>query len=320
MDEPYFQSTKNNSLFPITDDDIYKEYKTQLSSFWVVEEVSLNNDYEDFCSLSNEEQYFIKMILSFFSGSDILVIENIGKRFLAEIKMPELLLAYGFQNMMEGIHSEMYALLIDTYIKDDTEKLRLFNSINNFPCIKKKADWAKRWTDDTNAIFSKRVLCFCLVEGIFFSSSFAAIFWLKKRGIMKGLTLSNEFISRDEGLHTQLAVVVYKKCKNRLPQSEVFEIVKEAVDIEIEFITQSLPCRLIGMNQRLMEQHIKFVADRLLVQLGYKKLYNTTKTPFDFMELISLQSKGNFFETNISAYSLDTNNKEESNFNFDADF
>lgn len=318
MTEPLLTENPNRfTLFPITHSDIWKNYKTQLSAFWIVEEVPIANDYDDFIKLTKNEQYFIKMILGFFAGSDGLVIDNLGSRFLAEVKVPELTLAYGFQLFMEGIHSEMYSLLIDTYIKDDVEKHKLFNAFENFECIKLKQDWCKRWIADDKSSFAKRLIAFACCEGIFFSSSFAAIFWLKKRGIMKGLTLSNEFISRDEGLHTDLACLVYSKLENKLSEEEVQSIFREAVYIEDEFITQSLPCRLIGMNQMLMSKYIKFVADRLLVQLGYNKIYNIDKCPFEFMEMISLQSKGNFFETNISSYSKNMNSKSDDVFDME---
>ena len=321
MEEPLLtENDERFCLFPIQNDDIWKNYKKQLSAFWVVEEVPISKDYEDFQSLNKNEQHFIKMILAFFAGSDGIVIDNLGRRFLSEVKCSELTLAYGFQLFMEGIHSEMYSLLIDTYIKDDAEKHKLFNAFQNFECVKLKQDWARRWIADTSSSFAKRLIAFCCVEGIFFSSSFAAIFWLKKRGLMKGLTLSNEFISRDEGLHTDLACLVYSKLKNKLNEDEVYNIVREAVYIEDEFITQSLPCRLIGMNQMLMSKYIKFVADRLLVQLGYKKIYKIEKCPFEFMELISLENKGNFFETNISAYAKDMNQKNNDVFAMDAEF
>lgn len=318
MGEPLLtENDQRFCLFPIQHNDIWKNYKTQLSAFWIVEEVPIGNDYEDFKKLNKNEQHFIKMILAFFAGSDGIVIDNLGRRFLSEVKCAELTLAYGFQLFMEGIHSEMYSLLIDTYIKDDVEKHKLFNAFENFECVKLKQDWSKRWIADTSSNFAKRLVAFCCVEGIFFSSSFAAIYWLKKRGIMKGLTLSNEFISRDEGLHTDLACLVYSKLENKLNEEEVYNIVREAVYIEDEFITQSLPCRLIGMNQMLMSKYIKFVADRLLVQLGYKKIYNIDKCPFEFMEMISMESKGNFFETNISAYAKNMNSKSDDVFDME---
>ena len=318
MGEPLLtENDQRFCLFPIQHNDIWKNYKTQLSAFWIVEEVPIANDYEDFKKLNKNEQHFIKMILAFFAGSDGIVIDNLGRRFLSEVKCAELTLAYGFQLFMEGIHSEMYSLLIDTYIKDDVEKHKLFNAFENFECVKLKQDWSKRWIADTSSNFAKRLVAFCCVEGIFFSSSFAAIYWLKKRGIMKGLTLSNEFISRDEGLHTDLACLVYSKLENKLNEEEVYNIVREAVYIEDEFITQSLPCRLIGMNQMLMSKYIKFVADRLLVQLGYKKIYNINKCPFEFMEMISMESKGNFFETNISSYAKNMNSKSDDVFDME---
>ena len=292
-----------------------------LSCFWTAEEIDFKNDAEDFAKLTKDEQHFIKMILAFFAGADGIVIDNLGSRFLSEVKWAELTLAYGFQLFIEGIHSETYSLLIDTYIKDDVEKYKLFNAINNFECIRRKQLWAKSYISNTDATFAERLIAFACVEGIFFSSAFASIYWLKTQNKgMKGLTFSNELISRDEGQHTDLACLVYSKLENKLSKEKVYDIVKECVEIEIFFITKSLPCRLIGMNATLMIEHIKFIADRLLVQLGYKRLYNITKCPFDFMEQISLELKTNFFESRVSSYSINTNVKDDSCFNCDVDF
>lgn len=308
-------------LFPIKHDDIWKSYKTMLGCFWTAEEIDFKNDKEDYANLSKDEQYFIKMILAFFAGADGIVIDNLGSRFLSEVKWAELTLAYGFQLFMEGIHSETYSLLIDTYIKDDDDKSNLFNAINNFECIRRKQLWAKRWISDVKSSFAERLIAFACVEGIFFSSAFASIYWLKhqKKGL-KGLTFSNELISRDEGQHTDLACLVYSKLKNRVNKKRVYEIVSECVEIEENFINKSLPCRLIGMNADLMSKYIKFVADRLLRQLGYNSLYKIKKCPFDFMELISLDQKTNFFESRVSSYAIDTNIKDDNCFNCEAEF
>ena len=320
MGEPLLTENPNRfCLFPITHNDIWKNYKTQLSAFWIVEEVQLERDYPDFMTLTNNERYFIKMILAFFAGADGIVIDNLGARFLREVKCAELTLAYGFQLFMEGIHSEMYSLLIDTLIKDKEEKHKLFNAFENFECVKLKQDWAKRWIADDDASFAHRVVAFACVEGIFFSGAFCAIFWLKKRNKMPGLTLSNEFISRDEGMHTDLACLVYSKLENKLNKETIEDIIREAVYIEDEFINQSLPCRLIGMNATLMSQYIKFVADRLLLQLGYDKIYNVSN-PFSFMEMISMERKGNFFETPISDYSKNQNTRDDTIFEVEEEF
>ena len=321
MEKMLIDNDERFCLFPIKQDAIWKHYKTMLSCFWTAEEIDFKNDKEDFEKLTKDEQYFIKMILAFFASADGIVIDNLGSRFLSEVKWAELTLAYGFQLFIEGIHSETYSLLIDTYIKDDVDKNKLFNAINNFECIRRKQLWAKRWISNNKSSFAERLIAFACVEGIFFSSAFASIYWLKsqKKGL-KGLTFSNELISRDEGQHTDLACLVYSKLENKVNKERVYEIVKDCVDIEINFTTKSLPCRLIGMNSKLMTQHIKFVADRLLVQLGYKRLYNVTKCPFDFMELISLDQKTNFFESRVSSYSIDTNVKDDDCFNLEATF
>ena len=263
------------------------------------------------------------MILAFFAASDGIVLENLGSRFLSEVQLPEARAAYGFQLMMENIHSETYSLLIDTYVKEEKEKTKLFQALDNYPCIKKKADWAIKWIEDKRSNFATRLIAFACVEGIFFSGSFCAIFWLKKRGLMPGLTFSNELISRDEALHTEFAILLYSELNKKNRKDKVYEIVKEAVTIEKEFIIECLPCKLIGMNSGLMSQYIEFVADRLLVQLGYEKIYNVSN-PFDFMDMINLQGKTNFFEKRVSEYQkagvLNNDKKEESNFDLDDDF
>ena len=253
------------------------------------------------------------MVLAFFAASDGIVLENLGMRFLSEVQLPEARAAYGFQLMMENVHSETYSLLIDSYIKDATEKKKLFEAIDNFPCIKKKADWSIKWINDKRSSFAARLVAFACVEGIFFSGSFCSIFWLKKRGLMPGLTFSNELISRDEGMHTDLAVMLFNKLNKKLNKQKIKEIVKEAVAIEKEFICDALPCKLIGMNSKLMKQYIEFVADRLLTQLGCTKEYKSAN-PFDFMEMISLEGKTNFFEKRVGDYSLVSDTKSEAVF------
>lgn len=290
-------------LFPIKYDKIWGEYKKQVSCFWTSEEIDLSKDLNDWEKLTEKERYFIKHILAFFAGSDGIVLENLGKRFLSEIQIPEARCAYGFQLMMENIHSETYSLLIDTLIKDKDQKQYLFNAINSIPCIAKKAHWAIKWIEDEQANFATRLVAFACVEGIFFSGSFCAIYWLKKRGLMPGLTFSNELISRDEGMHTDFACLLYSMIEKKLSKEIFYSIIQEAVDIEKEFIVHSLSCKLIGMNCEMMIEYIEFVADRLILQLGYDKIYNT-ENPFQFMELISLENKTNFFEKRVAEYSL----------------
>ena len=306
-------------MFPIEDADIWKSYKKQMDCFWRAEEVDLSKDYKDWKKLTDNEKYFIKMVLAFFAASDGIVLENLGMRFMSEVQMPEARAFYGFQIMMENVHSEMYSLLIDSYIKNDNEKDKCFKAIENFPCIKKKAEWAIKWINDKRSAFATRIVAFACVEGIFFSGSFCAIYWLKKRGLMPGLTFSNELISRDEGMHTDFAVLLYSKLQKKISKSRIYEIIKEAVEIEKEFICDALPCRLIGMNSNLMSQYIEFVADRLVVQLGYEKIYNAGN-PFDFMEMISIEGKTNFFEKRVGDYSLSSSKKDDSAFDFNAAF
>ena len=290
-------------LYPIKYKDIFDLYKQQLALYWTVEEIDLSNDTRDWKKLTDGEKHFIKYVLAFFAGSDGIVLENLGQRFMNEVQIPEAKCFYGFQMAMENIHSETYSLLIDTYVQDEKEKNHLLNAINTIPCIQKKALWAQKWIEDENTSFATRLLAFAAVEGIFFSGSFCAIFWLKKRGLMTGLTFSNELISRDEGLHTDFAVLLYRKyINNKLDQSTVWQLFDDAVKIEEEFINQAIPCRLIGMNSELMADYIKFCCDRLLVQLGYERKYQK-KNPFEFMERISLEVKQNFFEGRVSNYS-----------------
>ena len=276
-------------------------YKQSVAVFWTPEEIDFSRDAEDWAKLTDNEKHFVKHVLAFFAGSDGIVQENLASRFQREVDSPVVKLFYSFQNAMEGIHSETYSLLIDTYIKDTDEKNRLFQSIDNVPCIGKKAEWALKWIDSQED-FSTRLVAFACIEGIFFSGAFCSIFWLKKRGLMPGLTFSNELISRDEALHTLFAVNLYHTLRNSISQERIAEIIKEAVTIEKEFIVDALPCSLLGMNSNMMSQYIEFVADRLAVQFGLPKIYKT-QNPFDFMELISLEGKTNFFEKKVSEYS-----------------
>ena len=298
-------------MFPIKDQDIWKMYKKQMDCFWRAEEIDLSKDLTHWETLTKDEQFFIKMVLAFFAASDGIVLENLGLRFLGDVQLAEARAFYGFQIAMENIHSETYSLLIDTYIKEENEKLKLFNALNNYECIEKKAKWATKWINDKRSSFATRLIAFACVEGIFFSGSFCAIFWLKKRGLMPGLTFSNELISRDEALHTEFAVLLYNKLEKKLLKKKIQEIINEAVEIEKEFICQALPCRLIGMNSDLMSKYIEYVGDRLAIQLGIDKIYNSAN-PFDFMEMISLERKTNFFESRVSDYALaDKSGKED---------
>jgi len=306
-------------MFPIKDQDIWKMYKKQVDCFWRAEEIDLSKDQQHWDSLTSDEQYFVSMILAFFAASDGIVLENLAARFMGDVQLAEARAFYGFQIAMENIHSESYSLLIESYIKDDTQKARLFNAIDNFPCIKKKSDWAQKWIKDNRSSFATRLVAFACIEGIFFSGAFCSIYWLKKRGLMPGLTFSNELISRDEALHTEFAILLYSKLQKKVNKARIYEIIKEAVDIETEFICEALPCRLIGMNAQMMTQYIQFVADRLSLQLGYDKIYNVNN-PFDFMELISLESKTNFFEKRVSEYALSNKTKEADVFDFNTEF
>lgn len=306
-------------MFPIQDEKIWNMYKKQIDCFWRTEEIDLTKDLDFWNSLNEDEKFYISMILAFFAGSDGIVLENLAVRFMKDVKLAEARAFYGFQIAMENIHSETYSLLIETYIKNNEKKEKLFNAIENFPCIKKKSDWAQKWIEDENSCFATRLVGFACVEGIFFSGAFCSIFWLKKRGIMPGLTFSNELISRDEALHTEFAILLYSKLENKISEEKIHEIIKNAVEIEIEFICFALPCRLIGMNSTLMSQYIKFVADRLALQLGCSKIYNSTN-PFDFMELISIESKTNFFEKRVSEYALSNKTKTDEIFCFSEDF
>ena len=318
--EPILKPDDNRFvMFPIKHNDIWEMYKRQVDCFWRSEEIDLSKDLGDWEKLSSDEQHFIKMIIAFFAGSDGLVLENLASRFMHDVQISEARAFYGFQIAMENIHSETYSLLIDTYIRDGDEKARLFNGIENFPCINKKAEWAKKWIADKRSSFASRLVAFAVIEGIFFSGAFCSIYWLKKRGLMPGLTFSNELISRDEALHTEFAVLLYSKLQKKLNKKRIYEIIKEAVDIEKEFITDAIPCRMIGMNSGLMSQYVEFVADRLCLQLGYDKVYNA-QNPFDFMELISIETKVNFFERTNSEYALANKKIDEDIFDLSSDF
>jgi ribonucleotide reductase beta subunit family protein with ferritin-like domain len=316
------ENNKRFVLFPIQHPKIWEMYKKAEASFWTAEEVDLEQDKNDWSSkLNKDEKHFITHVLAFFAASDGIVMENLSNRFMCEVQLPEARSFYGFQIAIENIHSEMYSLLIDTYIKDPKEKDNLFNAIESVPCVKKKADWALKWMSDKSS-FATRIIAFACVEGIFFSGSFCAIFWVKKRALLPGLTFSNELISRDEGLHCDFACLLYSMLEHtKLEEEEVYKIVKEAVDIEKEFICDALPVDLIGMNSKLMSDYIEFVADRLIESLGYEKPYNA-KNPFSWMEMISLEGKTNFFEKKVGEYRKAgvTGPKEEKVFTLDADF
>ena len=306
-------------MFPIVYDDIWQMYQKQIDCFWRPEEIDLSKDLTHWDALNTDERYFISLILAFFAASDGIVLENLAQRFMSDVQVSEARAFYGFQIAMENIHSHTYSNLIETYIKEKEEKHKLFNAIDNFPCIKKKSDWAQKWIRDNRSSFATRLVAFACVEGIFFSGAFCSIFWLKKRGLMPGLTFSNELISRDEALHCEFAVLLYSKLVKKIDKARIHEIIKEAVEIETEFICEALPCRLIGMNSLMMTQYIQFVADRLCVQLGYKKIYNVLN-PFDWMELISLEGKTNFFERKVGEYALANKTQSKEAFEFTEDF
>jgi ribonucleoside-diphosphate reductase beta chain len=286
-------------ILPVNYPKVWEMYKKHEAGFWTAEEIDLSGDLQHWADLNEGERHFISHVLAFFAASDGIVNENLAVNFMSEVQLPEARCFYGFQIMMENIHSETYALLIDTYIKDPVEKDRLFHAIETIPAVKRKAEWALRWIE--NGSFAERLVAFAAVEGIFFSGSFCSLFWLKKRGLMPGLTFSNELISRDEGLHCEFACQLYSMLSNTLSQEDVHGIIKDAVEIEKEFITEALPVALIGMNAKLMQQYIEFVADRWLVELGYDKIFNAAN-PFDFMEMISLEGKTNFFEKRVGDY------------------
>jgi ribonucleoside-diphosphate reductase beta chain len=319
--EPILTENKNRFvLFPIEHNDIWNFYKKAEASFWTAEEIDLSQDLTDWGQLNDDERHFIKHVLAFFAASDGIVNENLAENFLSEVQYTEAKFFYGFQITIENIHSETYSLLIDTYIKDSKEKSILFNAIDTLDCVKKKAEWALRWIEKGS--FAERLVAFAAVEGIFFSGSFCSIFWLKKRGLMPGLCFSNELISRDEGLHCDFACLLYSNhLVNKLPKEQVEEIIREAVAIEKEFIIDALPVKLIGMNSDLMSQYIEFVADRLLVELGNERIYNVS-CPFDFMEMISIQGKSNFFERRVGEYQKASvlGDKETQRFSLDEEF
>jgi ribonucleotide reductase beta subunit family protein with ferritin-like domain len=321
--EPILQENPSRFvLFPIQYPILWEAYKKAESSFWTAEEIDFSKDLDDWKRLSDNERFFIKNIIAFFAGSDGIVLENLVGNFCNEIQIPEARCFYGFQIAIENIHSEVYSLLIDTYIQDPIDKNHLFNAIEEIPCVKKKADWTIKWMSADKSSFAERVVGFAVVEGIFFSGSFCAVFWLKKRGLMPGLTFSNELISRDEGMHTDFAVLIYHMLVHKLSDKALYRIITEAVEIEKNFITESIPCAMIGMNADLMCQYIEYVADRLIVQLGYSKYYNSSN-PFDFMQLISMENKTNFFEKRVSEYSLanvKTDSQSNDNITFDAAF
>jgi ribonucleoside-diphosphate reductase beta chain len=306
-------------ILPIKYPAIWEMYKKCEASFWTAEEIDLSDDMKHWENMNDGERHFISHVLAFFAASDGIVNENLAVNFMKEVQLPEARCFYGFQIMMENIHSETYALLIDTYVKDPTEKDRLFHAIDTVPCVGRKAEWALRWIEGGS--FAERLVAFAAVEGIFFSGSFCSIFWLKKRGLMPGLTFSNELISRDEGMHCEFACLLYKMLDNKLTKEAATAIITDAVEIEKEFVSDALPVSLIGMNAKLMSQYIEFVADRWLVELGYDRVYNTTN-PFDFMEMISLQGKTNFFEKRVGDYQKSgvLNNQENKSFSLDEDF
>lgn len=320
--EPILRENPNRfTLFPIMKPKLYRHYKNHVAVFWTPEEIDLAKDLKDWEKLTDNERYFIKNILGFFAGSDGIIQENLAARFMKEVQIAEARQFYSVQLMMEALHSETYSLLIDTYIEDKDEKLYLFKATQTIPCVKIKADWAQKWIESKDADFATRLVAFAIVEGIFFSSSFAAIYWLKERNLMPGLTLANEFIARDEGLHTDFACALYEEIQHKLPKKKVHAIISEAVKIEKEFITESLPCRLIGINSELMTQYIEFVADRLSTQLGYGKIYNASNS-LEYMVKIALPMKSNFFESRVSTYAKSGVGKtrEEMSFSLDTDF
>ena len=322
MTEPILDINQQNrhTLFPILENDLFDLYRKQVECFWDVTEIDMSKDREIFEKLTEGEQHFIKNILAFFAASDGIVLENIVGRFLEEVKLSEARACYSIQTFMENVHSHTYSLLIDTIVREKEEKDKLFNAVANFPAIKMKADWAMKWIGDRKRSYGSRLVAFMCVEGVQFSGAFCAIYWLKKRGVaMNGLTFSNELISRDEGLHVEVAVCLFHKLQKKPSLEKLKQIIKEAVEIEKYFICEALPCRLLGMNEKLMSDYIEFVADRLCSQLHIKKIYNTTN-PFEFMEAISLEGKTNFFEKRVAEYSLATKTVTDSDFNMDSDF
>jgi len=321
-EDEYLTNPENNRLtvYPIKNPSIWESYKKQQASFWTAEEVDLSKDEDDFKRLSSNEQYFIKHVLAFFSSSDTIVNINIGERFSKDVKIREAIVCYNYQMMMENIHSEMYSLQIDNIVRDADEKTKLLDALLHFPCIAKKAEWQMKWIESDKP-FAYRLIAFAIVEGVFFSGSFCSIFWLKQRNVMPGLCASNELIARDEGMHTNFAILLYSMIKNRVPEKDIHLMFKDAVMIETEFICDSLPCALLGINQDSMTVYIQYVADRLLVELGYNKIWNV-KNPFDFMEKISMEGKTNFFEARPTQYQKSSvmNKTREDSFNMTEDF
>lgn len=310
---------KRFTMFPIQHLDLWSMYKKHVACFWTTEEIDLSQDVIDWNKLDDNTKYFISLVLAFFASSDGIVLENLALRFFGEVQSSEARAFYGFQIAMENCHSETYSLLIDALIKNEDMKDKLFNSIENYPCIKKKADWTQKWIHDKEASFAVRLVAFAAIEGIFFSGAFCSIYWIKKRGLMPGLTFSNELIARDEALHTEFAILLHNKLVKKATYFQIRRIIKEAVEIETEFICEALPCRLIGMNSVLMTQYIQFIADRLCLQLGARKLYDVSN-PFDFMESISLENKTNFFERRVADYSLATKSHGDEAFKFAEEF
>lgn len=313
-------------MFPIKYPDIYEMYKKATSAFWVADEINFALDLADIEKLSPDELFFITHILAFFAASDGIVMENLSERFSHEIPVAEVKNFYAFQNAMEAIHSEVYSLLIDTYIRDENEKMKLFNAVENFPAIKMKADWAIKWIHDTESSFGQRLIAFAIVEGLFFSASFCAIFWLRDRGILPGLSFANQLIARDESMHTDFACLLYSKLHERVPEATVQAMIRDAVEIEKKFIIESIPCSMIGMNDDLMTEYIMYIADRLLLMLGYKKIYNKSN-PFQFMEKSASDVKASFFEVRNASYAKPVSFKagqavmsEALKANFDEDF
>lgn len=321
-EDEYLLKSENNRLttFPIKNTEIWNAYEVQQALFWTAKEIDFSKDYTDFMKLNNNEQHFIKMVLAFFSSADAIVNINIGERFSKDVKIREAQIVYNWQKMMEDIHNQTYSLQIENIVKDAEEKEKLLRAVEHFDCVAEKANWAVKWIESKDC-FARRLLAFAIVEGVFFSGSFCAIFWLKKRNLMPGLCASNELIARDESQHCNFAVLLYSMLSKKISESDVHAMFMDAVEIEIKFITESLPCSLLGMNAELMTQYIKFVADRLLVDLGYNKFWNTTN-PFDFMESISLEGKKNFFEGRPTQYQKASvlNKSRENTFNFIEDF
>ena len=320
--EPLLNNENNRlTVYPIKYEKIWEMYKYQQAAFWTAEEIDFSNDYNDFEKLSNNEKHFIKMVLAFFAASDTIVNINLGERFIREVQIREAIVTYTYQMMMESVHSEVYSLMIDNVVRNPEEKLKLLNAITEYPCISKKAQWAQKWIE-SDAPFAQRLIAFVIVEGIFFSGSFCSIFWIKKKNLMPGLCDSNELISRDEGMHTDFAILLYSMIVLKIDETVIHKMFVEAVDIEKEFICESLPCSLLGMNSELMSEYIKFVADRLLTQLGYSKIWGVS-CPFDFMESISMEGKTNFFESRPTQYqkaSILNTSTNETNFLTTDDF